>query len=71
MNITPGNLVYLRPKGYSSSTWSTRPLIRMEDTGVGVVLKSLGKDPNERECFEVLVRDQVLMAWEDEMIKKE
>jgi hypothetical protein len=38
---------------------------------MGVIIKSLGKDPNERECFEVLVKDRVLMVWEDEIVNKE
>jgi hypothetical protein len=71
MGITPGNLVYLRPKGYASPSWAIRPQVRVDESGMGVIIKSLGKDPNERECFEVLVKDRVLMVWEDEIVNKE
>lgn len=38
---------------------------------LALIIKSIGKDPNDHECFEVLVNDQVLMAWDDELEKRD
>ena len=35
------------------------------DGNLALIIKSVGKDPNDHEYFEVLVNDQVLMAWDD------
>lgn len=67
----PGSLVYLRPKGYSSPLWAKKAVAKHEHVGPVVIIKSLGKDPNNHECFEVLANDQVLMAWDDELEKRD
>lgn len=38
---------------------------------LALVIKSIGKDPNDHEYFEVLVNDQVLHAWDDELEKRD
>ena len=67
----PGSLAYLRPKGYSSPLWAKKAVAKHEHVGPVVIIKSLGKDPNNHECFEVLANDQVLMAWDDELEKRD
>lgn len=69
--FVPGSLAYLRPKSYNSSLWARQAASRYESAGPVVVIKSLGKDPNDHECFEVLANDQVLMAWDDELEKRD
>ena len=69
--FTPGSLVYLRPKSYSSPLWAHRPVTRLENAGLALIIKSLGKDSNDHEYFEVLVNDRVLMAWDDELEKRD
>lgn len=69
--FVPGSLAYLRSKGYNSPLWAKRIPSRHEHSGPVVIIKSLGKDPNNHECFEVLVNDQVLMAWDDELEKQD
>ncbi len=70
-SFAPGTLVYLKPKNYSSPLWAKLPVAGRNDGGVAVVLKSIGKDPNDHEYFEVLVNDRVLMAWDDELEKRD
>jgi hypothetical protein len=41
------------------------------DGNLALIIKSVGKDPNDHEYFEVLVNDQVLMAWDDELEKRD
>jgi hypothetical protein len=41
------------------------------DGNLALVIKSVGKDPNDHEYFEVLVNDQVLHAWDDELEKRD
>jgi hypothetical protein len=41
------------------------------DGNLALIIKSLGKDPNDHEYFEVLVNDQVFMAWDDELEKRD
>ena len=41
------------------------------DGNLALIIKSIGKDPNEHEYFEVLVNDQVLHAWDDELEKRD
>jgi hypothetical protein len=38
---------------------------------LALVIKSIGKDPNNHEYFEVLINDQVLHAWDDELEKRD
>lgn len=38
---------------------------------LALVIKSIGKDPNDHEYFEVLVNDQVVHAWDDELEKRD
>lgn len=70
-DFMPGSLAYLRPKGYSSPHWAARMVTKHEHSGPVVIIKSIGKDPNNRECFEVLANNQVLMAWDDELEKRD
>lgn len=67
----PGSLAYLRSKGYNAPHWAKRTVTKHEHSGPVVIIKSLGKDPNNHECFEVLANDQVLMAWDDELEKRD
>jgi hypothetical protein len=69
--LGPGSLVYLRPKNYNGPSWSKSPPVRGEHSGLAVIIKSVGKDPNDHEYFEVLVNNQVLMAWDDELEKRD
>ena len=69
--FAPGTLVYLRPKNYSSPLWASLPVAKRDDAGVAVVLKSIGRDRNDHEYFEVLVNDRLLMAWDDELEKRD
>jgi hypothetical protein len=41
------------------------------DGNLALVIKSVGRDPNDHEYFEVLVNDQVLHAWDDELEKRD
>jgi hypothetical protein len=41
------------------------------DDNLALIIKSVGKDPNDHEYFEVLVNDQVLHAWDDELEKRD
>jgi hypothetical protein len=70
-SFMPGSLAYLRSKNRNSPYWAARAITKHENTGPVVIIKSLGKDPNNHECFEVLVNDQVLMAWDDELEKRD
>ncbi len=69
--LVPGSLVYLRPKSYSSPHWAKNSVLKNEHSGLAVIIKSVGKDPNDHEYFEVLVNNQVLMAWDDELEKRD
>ena len=63
MSIIPGSLVQLRYKRRY-----VRQLGRAAEVDVpGVVIKSLGTDPNSHECFEVLFSDKMMTAWDDEL----
>jgi hypothetical protein len=65
--ITPGSLVQLRPryKGRYVPTLGKSATV----AGLGVVIKSLGTDPNAHEYFEVLFSDKMMTAWDDELEK--
>jgi hypothetical protein len=67
-SIAPGSLVQLR------RTFNRRYISKIGcgwdlPDGVGVVIKSLGTDPNAHECFEVLFSDKMMTAWDDELEK--
>ena len=66
-SIAPGSLVQLR------RTFNRRYISKLGGVGnvdgVGVVIKSLGTDPNAHECFEVLFSDKMMTAWDDELEK--
>lgn len=63
-SIAPGSLVQLRHIGrYVPGIGYSK----VKDPGV--VIKSLGIDPNSHECFQVLFRDKIMTAWDDELEK--
>jgi len=69
-SFMPGSLVRLKlsrqPRFVSAKHASD------ENNGnLALVIKSVGKDPNDHEYFEVLVNDQVLHAWDDELEKRD
>ena len=69
-NLIPGTLVRLnltrRPRFVSMKHVSDE-----HDGNLALIIKSIGKDPNDHEYFEVLVNDQVLHAWDDELEKRD
>lgn len=68
--LTPGTLVRLRSL-YASRGGKVKHINDRHDDNLAVIIKSVGKDPNDHEYFEVLVNDQVLMAWDDELEKRD
>jgi hypothetical protein len=69
-SLSPGSLVRLklsRSPRFVSMKQAPGPL----DGNLALIIKSIGKDPNDREYFEVLVNDQVFMAWDDELEKRD
>jgi hypothetical protein len=68
--LAPGTLVRLnltrRPRFVSVKHTPDN-----HDGNLALIIKSVGKDPNDHEYFEVLVNDQVLMAWDDELEKRD
>ena len=66
----PGALVRLRSL-YASRGGKVKHINDRHDGILAVIIKSIGTDPNNREYFEVLVNDQVLMAWDDELEKRD
>ena len=66
----PGSLVRLKlsrqPRFVSTGHASDE-----HNGDLALVIKSIGKDPNDHEYFEVLVNDQVLHAWDDELEKRD
>ena len=68
--LTPGTLVRLNlsrtPRFVSMKHASDE-----YDGKLALIIKSVGKDPNDHEYFEVLVNDQVLRAWDDELEKRD
>ena len=67
MSIAPGSLVQLRSR-YKRRYAPTFGQMSEVD-GLGVVIKSLGTDPNYHEYFEVLFNDKMMKAWDDELEK--
>ena len=68
VSITPGSLVKLRSRYKSRYVMTLGLSANVED--LGVVIKSLGTDPNAHECFEVLLNDKMTTAWDDELEKQ-
>jgi hypothetical protein len=68
--LSPGSLVRLklsrRPRFVS-----TKHAGPDYDGNLALIIKSVGKDPNDHEYFEVLVNNQVLHAWDDELEKRD
>ena len=68
--FVPGSLVRLRSL-YSSRGGRVKHINDRQDGNLALIIKSIGKDPNNREYFEVLVNDQVFTAWDDELEKRD
>ena len=67
-----GSLVYLRPKkSYNAFRKCGSKIAAFANGEIAMVMKSLGKDPNDHEYFEVLVNDQVITAWDDELERRD
>ena len=69
-DLSPGTLVRLRSL-YASRGGKVKHINDRHDGSLAVIIKSIGKDPNDREYFDVLVNDQVLMAWDDELERRD
>lgn len=74
--FSPGSLVRLKTshRARHVSLKNFSPVKNASDNydgNLAMIIKSVGKDPNDHECFEVLVNDQVLMAWDDELEKRD
>jgi len=67
MSISPGSLVRLRSRYKRRYIPTFGQAAEVE--GPGVVIKSLGTDPNAHEYFEVLFNDKMMTAWDDELEK--
>jgi len=68
--LIPGSLVRLN-LSRSPRFVSTKHAPNSCDGNLALIIKSVGKDPNDHEYFEVLVNDQVLHAWDDELEKRD
>ena len=66
----PGSLVRLKLSRQPRFV-SMRQASDEHNGDLALVIKSIGKDPNDHEYFEVLVNDQVLHAWDDELEKRD
>ena len=66
----PGSLVRLKLSRQPRFV-SMRQASDEHNGDLALVIKSIGKDPNDHEYFEVLVNDQVVHAWEDELEKRD
>jgi len=66
--FTPGSLVRLK-RSRQNCFVSMKHSPDEQNGDLALVIKSIGKDPNDHEYFEVLVNDQVLHAWDDELEK--
>lgn len=69
-SLIPGSLVKLklsRSPRFTSMNHATSE----HDGNLALVIKRIGKDTNDHEYFEVLVNDQVLHAWDDELEKRD
>lgn len=69
-SLCPGSLVRLKLSRRPRFT-SAKHVPDAHDGNLAMIIKSVGKDPNDHEYFEVLVNDQVLMAWDDELEKRD
>lgn len=69
-DLSPGSLVRLK-LSRSPRSASMKQALGTCGGNLALIIKSIGKDPNDHECFEVLVNDQVLMAWDDELEKRD
>jgi len=68
--LAPGALVRLKLSRNPRFT-SMQHVSDAHDESLALVIKSVGKDPNDHEYFEVLVNNQVLHAWDDELEKRD
>jgi len=68
--FTPGSLVKLNLSRRHRFV-SVNHFPDEQSGDLALVIKSIGKDPNDHEYFEVLVNDQVLHAWDDELEKRD
>jgi hypothetical protein len=68
--LSPGSLVRLK-LSRSPRFVSVKHTNDSCDGNLALIIKSVGKDPNDHEYFEVLVNDQVLHAWDDELEKRD
>lgn len=66
----PGSLVRLKLSRQPRFV-SMRQASDEHNGDLALVIKSIGKDPNDHEYFEVLVNDQVVHAWDDELEKRD
>jgi len=66
----PGSLVRLKLSRQPRFV-SMKHVDNDNNENLALVIKSIGKDPNDHEYFEVLVNDQVLHAWDDELEKRD
>ena len=66
----PGSLVRLK-RSRQHCFVPTKHFSDERNEDLALVIKSIGKDPNDHEYFEVLVNDQVLHAWDDELEKRD
>lgn len=66
----PGSLVRLKLSRHPRFV-SVKRSSDENDDDLALVIKSIGKDTNNHEYFEVLVNDQVLHAWDDELEKRD
>lgn len=69
-SFTPGSLVRLN-LSRSPRFVSMKHASDGHNGDLALVIKRVGKDPNDHEYFEVLVNDQVLHAWDDELEKRD
>ena len=69
-SFAPGSLVRLN-LSRSPRFVSMKHASDEHNGDLALVIKRVGKDPNDHEYFEVLVNDQVLHAWDDELEKRD
>lgn len=61
----------LKSKRASCRNGQKRQVDYWQDGKLAVIIKSVGKDTNNHEYFEVLLNDQTLMVWDDEIEKRD
>jgi hypothetical protein len=69
-SFAPGALVYVRTSKFSGLR-SNSPVVKSDDARLAVVIKKVGKDPNDHEYFEILMNGQVVLAWDDELERRD